>query len=317
MWPFDRGDATTWWLALYIATFALHAVFASYVVIGTLYALIARLRGRADTIAETTRDRLPFMLGLAITAGVAPLLFLQLLYQRHFYSANLIAGPRFGAIIPALIVGFYALYLASRASRRTVALAVAAACFLFVAWSWSELHLLARDEAAWRDMYAAGERVYGGAPVAARVVLWLGWMASTFAAVALWSASASDRRRLAAVALGGRAVAGLAAAWFAWRGGTIDHVAHGWSYLLFGALVVELAGWIAVVRTPEGIGGSIATGGAAAGLVAGAVVREAPRLALLEPPRSGAGDAGGSWVFVVTLVFGIAVIVWIAKLVRR
>ena len=51
------------------------------------------------------------MLGLAITAGVAPLLFLQVLYRRQFYTANLLLFNRFMLLLPALIVAYYMLYL--------------------------------------------------------------------------------------------------------------------------------------------------------------------------------------------------------------
>ncbi len=72
IWPFDHGGGV---LLLYLATLALHAVFVSYVLAGTAYALVCR-----DALAATVRDRLPFMLGCGITAGVAPLLFVQLLH---------------------------------------------------------------------------------------------------------------------------------------------------------------------------------------------------------------------------------------------
>jgi hypothetical protein len=314
MWPFT-ADTRGLWLVMYILTFALHAVFVGYVLAGTVYALVQAVRKADDAIAARVRDRLPFMLGLGITAGVAPLLFLQLLYQRHFYSANLIAGPRWGAVVPALILGFYALYFAKAKERwRRHALAVGAACFLFVAWSWTELHLLARDEAAWRAMYSAGDRLYGEAGVAPRLLLWLGWMTVLFAAVAMWSASIEQRRRLAAIALAGRFVTAIAASWLYARGGMAD--AHGWLYLLGAALAVELAGWIAILRAPAGIGVMLATGGATAALVAGAVVREAPRIALLEPPRPAALEAGGFPMFASTVLFGIAAIAWVVKTVR-
>src|SRR5262245_4673257 len=73
MWPFDRGGGV---LALYVATLALHAVFIGYVVAGTAYAVVQALRRADDPLAATVRDRLPFMLGCGITAGVAPLLFI-------------------------------------------------------------------------------------------------------------------------------------------------------------------------------------------------------------------------------------------------
>src|SRR6185295_13781800 len=118
MWPFS-ADQQGLWLGLYVLTLALHAVFVGYVLIGAAYATVQALRGAMrpesktsdDPLAAQIRDYLPFMLGCGITAGVAPLLFLQLLYQRHFYSTNLVMGPRWGAVVPALIAGFYALYL--------------------------------------------------------------------------------------------------------------------------------------------------------------------------------------------------------------
>ena len=133
MWPFDASIESLW-LALYLVTFALHAVFVSYVAAGTGYALVAALRRAPDAIAERTRDWLPFMLGAGITAGVGPLLFIQLLYQRRFYTGNLLLGPRWGAVVPALILGFYALYLAKASPRwRQLALAADLAYFAFVA----------------------------------------------------------------------------------------------------------------------------------------------------------------------------------------
>ncbi len=196
MWPFT-GEAPTSWLLLYLVTLALHVVLISYVVAGTGYALVQTLRRKDDPIAERTRDLLPFLLGLGITAGVAPLLFLQLLYQRHFYTANLLLGPRWGAVVPALVAGFYALYLAKAtmlARVRTFAFAGALACFVFVAWSWTELHAVMQDEPAWRAMYAAGERLYAQTGVLPRLLVWLGAMLTIYAVLAAWWAAGSERR---------------------------------------------------------------------------------------------------------------------------
>ena len=315
MWPFTGSHAV--WLALYVVTFALHAVFVSYVLVGAAYALVQAVRRVDDPIADRVRDRLPFMLGCGITAGVAPLLFLQVLYQRRFYSANLVLGPRWGAVVPVLIVGFYALYVAkASANWRRLALAIGTACFVFVAWSWTEIHLLMQDESAWRTMYAAGDRLYGDGGVAPRLLLWLGAMSTLFATVALWWASGGERKRLAAIALSGRLIAGIAGWLLIARGASIDGTAHGWLYLLVAALVVEAVGWAWLWRVPDGAGVVIATGAGTAALVAAAVVREAPRLAVLEPPRSAALEAGGFPVFVATVVFGVAAIAWIVHTIR-
>ncbi len=312
MWPF--GDGHGLWLALYILTFCLHAVFVSYVLVGTAYALLQALRKVEDPVAEQIRDRLPFMLGCGITAGVAPLLFIQLLYQRHFYSANLVMGPRWGAVVPALIAGFYALYIAKSSVKwRKPALALGTICFVFVAWSWTEMHTLMQDEPAWKTMYAAGDRMYGDGGIAPRLLLWFGVMTSLFAAVAAWTASA-HRRRLAVIGLAGRVVAAIALAIVASRGASVE--THGWLYLFVAAAGVELIGWIAMWREPNGIGLWVITAGGTAALFAGAVVREAPRLAILEPPRAAAIEASGFPVFALTVVLGVVVIVWIVKTIK-
>ena len=312
MWPFHTGGVV---LALYIATLALHAAFIGYVVAGTGYALVRK----DDPLSATVRDRLPFMLGCGITAGVAPLLFLQLLYQRRFYTANLLMGPRWGAVVPALIVGFYALYLAKAKTSlrlRRLALAVGTVCFVFVAWSWTELDQLMQAEPVWRAMYAAGQRIYGAAAIYPRLLLWLGAMLTLFAIVASWWSTGSERRRLAVLGLVGRAVSVIAALLLARSGGALEGSAHGWLYLLIAALVIEAGGWLWTLRAPDGAGLTLVTGAGAAALVCATVVREAPRLALLEAPRPEAAAASGLPVFALTLITGIAVITWIWRAIR-
>ena len=318
MWPFDASIESLW-LALYLASFALHAVFVSYVAAGTAYALVAALRHSADPIAARVRDWLPFMLGAGITAGVGPLLFIQLLYQRRFYTANLLMGPRWGAVVPALIVGFYALYLAKASEqRRRLALGVGLACFAFVAWSWTELHQVMQDDPAWRAMYAAGSRFYLDLAIVPRLAAWFGAMLALFATVAAWSVAPTapgERRRLAVLALAGLTASGITSAVAIILRHAFDP-AHGWTYLLIAAAIIAAGGWLWTARRPDGHGLTLATAATTAALFAGTIVREAPRLALIEQSRATAVDSGGILVFFFTLAIGIAVIAWIVRVVR-
>jgi hypothetical protein len=328
MWPFDPSIESLW-LALYLLSFALHAVFVGYVAAGTVYALVAALRRSADPIAARARDWLPFLLGAGITAGVGPLLFLQLLYQRRFYTANLLMGPRWGAVVPALIVGFYALYLAKASEhRRRIALGVGAMCFGFVAWSWTELHQVMLDDASWRAMYAAGERFHTDVAIIPRLVLWAGAMLALFATVAAWQVPTTttatavaatapvQRRRLAGLGLAGLIVSGLGGSNAVIIAGDFD-AAHGWTYLLILAAIVAAIGWVLTLRRPDGPGKTVATAATTVALLAGAVVREAPRLAVLERGRVTAASAGGLPIFLLTLAIGIAAIAWVIRTVRR
>lgn len=292
---------------LYLATLALHAVFVGYVFAGTGVALALR----TTPLAASVRARLPFMLGCGITAGVAPLLFLQLLHQRRFYTANLLLGPRWMALVPALIVGFYALYLAKHSVKwRTLALAAGMACFAFVAWSWSELHELMAADDTWRDFYAAGERQFAGAGVAARFVVFGGAMLTLFATVQSWPVA---DKRLAILALAGRVVSAAGAGWLVARG---FDTAGPWPKLLVAAVVFESVGWLFVLRDPDGFGLSLATAGGTAALAAAVVVREAPRLALVEPEHALSAGAGGGIVFAIAAVIGVVAIAWVVRTVR-
>lgn len=316
MWPFDASIESLW-LALYLATFALHAVFVSYVAVGTAYALVAAIRRSADPIAARVRDWLTFMLGAGITAGVGPLLFIQLLYQRRFYTANLLMGPRWGAVVPALIIGFYALYLAKASERwRRLALGAGVLCFAFVAWSWTELHQVMLDDPGWRAMYAAGARFHLELAVLPRLAIWLGAMLALFATVAAWSPAAAERRRLAGIAIAGLVLCGVTSAATIAVSRDFDP-AHGWTYVLVLAALAAGLGWGWTARRPDGPGLALATAATAAALVAGSVVREAPRLALIERSRATAAHAGGVVVFAITLAIGVAAIAWIVRTVRR
>ena len=310
MWPFDRGGLL---LALYIATLALHAVFIGYVVAGTAFALVRR----QDPIAATVRDRLPFMLGCGITAGVAPLLFLQLLHQKRFYTANLLLGPRWMAVVPALVVGFYALYAAKSLERyRQRALGIALVCFTFVAWSWSELHELMKADVAWQSFYAEGDRLYVAGTILPRLVVFGGAMATTFALIAAWSADAAGRKRLAVLGLCSRVVSIGGAIWL-WQAGFDPHgPARAWAFVLIAATVVDLAAWALLLRAPSDALLGLATASGAGAIVAASIVREAPRVALIEPTHPMAVSAGGSLVFAVAFLIGIAAIAWVVRTVR-
>lgn len=308
MWPFD-ASVESLWLALYLLTFALHAVFVSYVAAGTVYTLVAAVRRRGDPIAARTRDWLPFMLGAGITAGVGPLLFIQLLYQRRFYTANLLLGPRWGAVVPALIIGFYALYLAKASEhRRRVALAIGALCFAFVAWSWTEVHQLMLADPAWAALYGGGTRVYLDPAIAPRLALWLGAMLALYAATAAWSASLDERRTLARLGLLGLLVATAAglAQGFA--------PAHGWTYVLLAATAATATGWLLILRRRAAL--PLVTAGTLIALLTGTIVREAPRLALIEHDRATATHSGGLVVFLATFAAGALLIRWVIKTVR-
>ncbi len=325
-------DGAAPYLALYLGTWVAHVALIGYVLLGAAWLAARGLTGRDDdTLAATFRDRLPFMLGAAITAGVAPLLFVQVLYQERFYTANLLLSHRWMAVVPALIVGFYALYAAKTARvaawparwRATIP-ALATLCFVFVAWSWTENHLLSMRPDRWAAMYGAGSLVHVDAALAPRLVLWLALALPIGATIAAWPLLDDDAalRRLRVAACAGLAVAGGAAivmvtGWDALplaqrdlaRGALVAAAAPTLVVLVSGVVLPRARRRRAVV--------AVASLAMIVLLADVAVLREAYRLHALEALRPRVAAAGGMGLFFVVFVVNAAVITWLIRGARR
>lgn len=204
LFPFGLPGPTQFYLTLYCVTLIIHVVFMNYVLAGTAYMATTTVLGgdqaRDNPIIALLRDWMPFMLSAAITAGVAPLLFLQILYQYRFYVANLLLFSRWMAILPVLIVGFYLLYLLK--SKLVMQWALwgrllvgvgALFCFGFVGWSWTENHLLSISEGAWIEHQQSGAFLFRTPELPARLATWFVGAFPTMAAFVGWQLWYLDR----------------------------------------------------------------------------------------------------------------------------
>src|ERR1043166_208473 len=101
---------------LLILTFVLHALFMNLTLGGTLITLctdwLAVRTGREQyrRMAASLGGFLPTAMGLAVLLGVGPLLFLQTLYGQFFYTASILIGNFWIALIAVLITAYYGLY---------------------------------------------------------------------------------------------------------------------------------------------------------------------------------------------------------------
>ena len=107
------------WLfrSLLLLTFFLHLVVMNFAFGSSVIALISARRGRQDEYAarlsRQLRSMLPVLVAFTITLGVAALLFVQVLYGQLLYSSSVLLGTPWMAVIPLLIVGYYAFYWSS------------------------------------------------------------------------------------------------------------------------------------------------------------------------------------------------------------
>ena len=110
---------------LWVATFVLHLLFVNALLGGTLLAAAASFAGkRLRSAAVLFVEMNSWTISLAITFGIAPLLFLQVLQGRFFYSATILvllaqlsdplSAPKKARHVTELILGAILLMVVTR-----------------------------------------------------------------------------------------------------------------------------------------------------------------------------------------------------------
>jgi len=151
------------WLfhVLLVFTFFLHMMFMNLTLGGTLLAWFAHLRSGGDdrgadgVLASRLMAVNTFAISLTITSGVAPLLFIQLLYQPFFYSGTILLGWIWFGVLILLLAGYYAAYgytwrgAPGRRSGRGWWLGASAVAFFLIAMIQVAVHLIHVQPAGW------------------------------------------------------------------------------------------------------------------------------------------------------------------------
>jgi hypothetical protein len=222
---FQFSSATGIYLIAYLATLCIHMIFFHYVLAGSGYIALVSLSSlfkkskniqnthvlQQDSVAflHILKDWMPFYLSGAITAGIGPLLFIQILYQKEFYSSNLLLFKAWGTLLPGLLVAFYLLYFLKNRTyskpeekkviERGILIGipfVVVLCFLWVAFLWSSNHLLSLQSQKWPELYAKeGFFLYTEPQSLLRLLFWCIASCPTLAAVLLLQGVRKDEPR--------------------------------------------------------------------------------------------------------------------------
>ncbi len=152
------------WLfhVLWLVTFAVHVVGVNVVLGSSILGTIASLdpdrtfgRGVARFFAEVNT----WAISLTITFGIAPLLFLQVLHGRLFYSATVLIAPAWLGLLLLLMAAYYLTYGAKYRLRAGKGAAVhfglSAILFLAVAAIQVVVHLLSVQPDRWEGVLAS------------------------------------------------------------------------------------------------------------------------------------------------------------------
>ncbi len=172
-------------------TLALHWLFLGGAVGGTLLVLITAIKGETndESVKEVHKNfvpQLPFFLALAMTMGVAPLLFVQVLYGNLFYTANILQAFWWLGLVPIVISIFYLLYyswyeLRNKGQVHWKTPAVTFALFVLCAVILSSNATLLETPTAWQSMRLPfqGVKLYhGDSTLLARLLMALTGMLS-------------------------------------------------------------------------------------------------------------------------------------------
>ena len=364
LFPFGFPWPTAMYLTLLVITATIYLVFMNYVLAGSIVLMVGYVapgvRRRVETssggptrsglglILKVVRDWLPAILGLAITTGIAPLLFLQILYKRQFYTANLLLFNHFMLLLLALMAAYTLLYLikshalaGKRAALRGPVTILAFACFAYMAWVWTENHVLSLHEELWGYQYGSGNYLFRNAEIWPRLGYWITASFTTLAIVVAWQLYWGRRlhdpinvdlasRRLRSLAILGLTMSAAEAwLWLLWldrsaRDAILSSLALPYGVMVLIGLAIQFAGWL-----PVKTGGNLTrlrlamiSAGALMTILGTLVVREARRLAVIDittlfDAHRQAAQEGGMGVFLTFFVVNAAVITVCVLTVRR
>ena len=110
--------APLWLLkTLLVVGFITHVIPMNVALGGSFWSGISLLRGKGNPNSNHTRIghelamALPFFVSFAITQGIVPLLFLQLIYGPLYYTSSIMMGTTWILLLVILLTGYYALYI--------------------------------------------------------------------------------------------------------------------------------------------------------------------------------------------------------------
>jgi hypothetical protein len=102
-----------WFQFLLLLTFPVHILAMNAMMGGLLIGIVQRLQGGTvqKQLAHRIALALPLVIAFVVNFGVAPLLFVQVLYGQFVYSSSVLMGFFWILIVPVLIIAYYGAYL--------------------------------------------------------------------------------------------------------------------------------------------------------------------------------------------------------------
>lgn len=147
---------------LHVVTLTLHFLAMNFLFGGLVTILFGPIKDRWNNPAVQKYVKLlPSAMAATVTLGVAPLLFVQLVYPKQIYSAAIVSAWFWLAVPAVAILAYYLLYAASfkaeAAKHKGLYLGLAALGFTYISFTYSSVFSLAENQQLSHELYAANQ----------------------------------------------------------------------------------------------------------------------------------------------------------------
>jgi hypothetical protein len=145
-----------WFYLFQVLTFIVHILVMNVMLGASIIALVHHLHGKADTqgLTKTISIKLPFTIAFAVNFGVAPLLFMQILYGQFLYSSSVLMAVYWIGVVGLVIAAYGSAYIydfgyATLGNLRTFFIAVTTLCLLVTAFIFTNNMTLMLSPERW------------------------------------------------------------------------------------------------------------------------------------------------------------------------
>lgn len=147
-----------WFQVLLTITFFLHVIVMNILLGCSIITFFRHAAGNANDINREISKKLPFTVAFAINFGVAPLLFLQVLYGHFIYASSVLMAVYWLSVFVILILSYYVIYIYrihydKVVNFHTVLTGFIAGTLLAVAFIITNNFSLMTDIAAWPEYF--------------------------------------------------------------------------------------------------------------------------------------------------------------------
>jgi len=145
-----------WFQFLLLLTFYLHILLMNVMLGTVIIAFVRHLQRPADSslLSREISKKLPFSIALAVNFGVAPLLFVQVLYGHLIYASSVLMAALWLSIVAILIAAYYTAYIYryqynKMTDGRMVATGLISCLLLIIAFFFSSNFTLMHHPETW------------------------------------------------------------------------------------------------------------------------------------------------------------------------